>query len=62
MPTNTPGYAIRYETGFERMEITIFKLSLNYIQKILEMSEHRSPRICFGKLKSLSINKTDKYN
>ena len=50
---STPEYAIRYETGVERMEITIYKLTSNYIKKILEMPEHRFPRICFDKLKRL---------
>ena len=33
LPQNTPGYAIRLETGVERMEIKIFKIILNYIHK-----------------------------
>ena len=56
LPNNTPGYDIRREFGMINLEFNIFKQVLNFIFKILKMSEDRFPRICFEKLRSLALS------
>ena len=60
LPKNTPGYAIRAEANIEKIEVVIFSLTLNYIQKLLEMQDDRLPKICFKRLLHLSKNETEK--
>ena len=60
LPKNTLGYAIKAETNIERIEVVIFSLTLNYIQKLLEMQDVRVPKICFKRLLHLSKNETEK--
>ena len=64
LPRNTPGYSIRADTGIERIEVVLFSLVLNFIQRILEMPEYRLPKICLKRLLQLSKNnvKDEKYN
>ena len=59
LPLNTPSYALKLETGTQRLSIQIFKNCLSWINKILEMEDNRYPRICFLKLVDL-FNKFDK--
>lgn len=54
VPQNKPNYAIRIETGSPQIALQIFKLTLNWLDKIFEMEEERYPRICFEKLKYLA--------
>ena len=54
LPRNTPGYALRQELGLDNIELTCFKLVLNFTQRVLEMEEDGYPKICFNKLKKLS--------
>lgn len=64
LPGNTPGYAIRAEFGMEKIEVIIFSLTLNFIERILQMKEERLPKICFKRLQSLAKqgNIDEKYN
>lgn len=64
IPPNTPGYAIRLETGVTSLSTKVFKLTLNLIEKILNMESNRLPKICLLKLISLAKTKknTYKYN
>lgn len=62
LPQNTPGYAIRLELGVDRIEITVFKLILNFIHKILAMPDHRYPKICLKKMMSNRQDTLVKYD
>lgn len=64
LPGNTPGYAIRAETGMEKIEVIIFNLTLNFIQNILQKNEERLPKICFKRLQFLAKQGSadEKYN
>lgn len=61
MPPNTPGYAVRIETGCTPLSVHIFKRILNWLIKILEMDDERYPELCFNKLYKL-VNYDSKYN
>ena len=67
MPNNRPGYVIRTEIGIESMQVTIFRVLLNFIKRILEMQEERIPKICLKKLIELAnrtynwVNQIKKY-
>lgn len=50
----TPGYAIRLETGSSKLSVKFFELVLNYIEKILLMSDSRYLKLCFLRLKRIS--------
>lgn len=64
LPFNTPGYAVRLETGNRKLIAIGFKLALNFIEKILDMDSDRYPQKCFLKLKRLAENNNviSKYN
>lgn len=64
VPQNTPNYAIRLETGSPHLALRIFRMTLNWIVKILGMEEEQYPRICFEKLKTLADRNVSniKYN
>lgn len=62
VPITTPDAIIRLETGRVKFAFNIFKMSLNWIQKIMTMDNHRYPKLCFKQQLRL-INSTDiKYN
>ncbi|XP_015124438.1 uncharacterized protein LOC107046348 [Diachasma alloeum] len=50
LPKNTPSCALRLETGLLRVEYAVCKATLNYIIKILEMEDHRLPKICLRRM------------
>lgn len=56
LPKNTPGYALRLELGLTILSATVFKLTLNLIEKIILIADDRDPKICFNCLKSLTQN------
>ena len=56
LPANTPDYGIRLETGNPHISVVIFKLILNWIDKLIRMNENRYPKIAFLRLKELAIN------
>lgn len=58
LPKCTPGYGVRMETNSSHLLVRIFKLILNWIEKILEMSQERYPRISFERLRNLSMRKS----
>lgn len=64
LPNNTPGYALRLETGMYALESNIFQQVLNFIEKILKMPEDRYAKICFKRLIALKHfeSKNNKYN
>lgn len=62
VPRNTPDSAIRLETGRVKYAFNIFKMTLNWLLKILNMSDERYPKLCF-KQQLLLIGSSDKkYN
>ena len=64
LPRNTPNYAVRLETGRPHLAVTIFKLALGWLNKLLNMDSSRYPYKCFVKLCNLESNKSNltKYN
>ena len=64
LPQCTPNYAVRIEMGRVHLAVTVFKLVLRWIQKILLMPSERYPHICFQRLLLLDRNSTniEKYN
>lgn len=50
LPINTPAYAVRVEFGKTRLSAKVFKLCLNYIQKVKMMTEDRYPRAMLAEL------------
>lgn len=64
LPQNTPNYAIRLETGSQKIACKVFKLTLNLIEKILNMGNERYPKICLLQLiNQLELSKCNtKYN
>jgi hypothetical protein len=62
----TPSWALRLEVGKRKVSHTIFKNSLAWLKKILEMALCRYPRICFDRLFELSLSEEprnyDKFN
>ena len=60
----TPNYAVRLETGRSHLGVLVFKQTLNWLIKIMAMSDERTPKICL--LKQISLMSLDsklcKYN
>jgi hypothetical protein len=56
LSNTTPSWALRLEVGRRKVSHTIFKSSLAWLKKILEMPSNRYPRICFDKLYELSLS------
>lgn len=54
IPKCSPNYAVRVETGSTRISVCIFRFLLNWIEKILKMSDVRYPKKCFLRLRELS--------
>ena len=58
LPNNTPGYAIRHETGMESIGLTVFKLILNLTAEyILKMTNSRLTRVCFFSITNILFRK-----
>ena len=55
LPINTPGSAIRLEVDRSPVQFFVLKYALSWTEKILEMPADRYPKICFEKLKALSL-------
>lgn len=64
VPINTPAYAVRLETGRKRLEVRVFKLILTMMERILQMSDERYPKICFNRLRDTKFlpDLNEKYN
>ena len=64
LPANTPGYAIRQELCLENMQLTIFKLLIHFIIKILKMPDDGLSKIYVlrNRLDSEKSNILSKYN
>ena len=64
LPSCTPGYAVRLETGRAHLSLKIFKLVLDWISKVILMPINRYPKVVFMKLLELSKNQNCilKYN
>lgn len=61
MPINTPGYTIRLEIGRNHLSCEISKLILNWIEKILNMTDNRYPKKCLMRLRKMEkMKKEDK--
>lgn len=55
LPRNTPSYAVRAEFGLTALRVEVFKLGLNYLQKINNMSNDRYPKWVLSDLRDLYI-------
>ena len=65
LPLNTPDCVLRLETGNSPIALVVFKLTLKWIIKLINMENFRYPKICFLKLKDLAQRfptNNDKYN
>jgi len=54
LPSGTPGYMIRTETGRCEVKAIVVKRVLKFWAKILDMEEDRIPRLIYNKLVNLS--------
>ena len=50
LPTGTPGYLLRTETGSIKLSIEVLKRALNFLEKITRMDPDRFPKICLDEL------------
>ena len=60
---NTPDHLVRLETGSIKLSFYVFKLTVNWLEKLLTMNSSRLPKICFQR--QISLLKTDcdiRYN
>lgn len=64
LPKCTPAYAVRIETKNPHLSVHIFKLILNWTEKILKIDDNRLPKIAYNKIRALNsgIGKKYKYN
>ncbi|KAG5882477.1 hypothetical protein JTB14_004604 [Gonioctena quinquepunctata] len=63
LPSNSPDYAVRLDTGRVKISYAIFKSTPNFLEKLLVMEDNRLPKICFSRLVSLNYTGVDiKYN
>jgi hypothetical protein len=46
----TPNWAVRMEFGRVKLSVSVFKKSLSWLKKILNMTDSRYPKVCFKKL------------
>lgn len=53
LPECTPGFALRLELGLSSIAVTLTKMCINWIIKILKMSTDRLPKICYMRLLQL---------
>lgn len=51
---STPDNAVRIESGVLPISYLMFKSTLNWLEKILDMDRRRIPRLCFDRLRELS--------
>ncbi|UYV66824.1 DHRS2 [Cordylochernes scorpioides] len=56
LPSYTPGYILRAETGRNSLDITVRKLTLKFWTRILKMDGSRLPSICLAHLWDISIS------
>ncbi|UYV77619.1 hypothetical protein LAZ67_15001751 [Cordylochernes scorpioides] len=56
LPSYTPGYILRAETGRNSLDITVKKLTLKFWTRILKMDGSRLPSICLAHLWDISIS------
>ncbi|UYV63735.1 hypothetical protein LAZ67_2005461 [Cordylochernes scorpioides] len=56
LPSYTPGYILRAETGRNSLDITVKKLTLKFWTRILKMDGRRLPSICLAHLWDISIS------
>lgn len=59
-PPNTPGYALRLELGLNNLATRALSLTINFIARVLSMSEVRLPRVCWNRLVFLLDKETNK--
>jgi len=62
LPSTTSGALLRIETGYIHLSYLIFKLSLNFLLKLLKMDENRLPKICFKRQVTLLSNSSPHLN
>lgn len=62
LPRCTPGFILRLETGLSNLSQLVFKLALNWLQKLLTMRGNRYPRLCYLRLLELDSKKISCYN
>ena len=64
LSSNTPGYAIRFETGTSTPILEVVKRVVNWCQKIALMFDTRFSKICFLKLRDMAAKDPTnvKYN
>lgn len=60
----TPHYAIRLETGRDKIESKVVKSALNWFNRVKNMQETRLPKICLARLEEIDKSKVNniKYN
>lgn len=47
LPRCTPGYVIRLDINIDHISIPVLEAAMKWVIKILEMPEHRLPKVCF---------------
>lgn len=57
LPISTPGYLLRLELGLVPIAVRIFRLTLSWIIKILDMDDSRLPKICYLRHLALFVNR-----
>ncbi|UYV61997.1 hypothetical protein LAZ67_1007380 [Cordylochernes scorpioides] len=55
LPRYIPGYIVRLETGRISLTFTTIKLILKYFIRLQEMEENRLPKLCWNRLKEISL-------
>lgn len=61
LPKCTPEYALRIEIATSHLSVLIFKLILNWVERILKMEDNRLPKIAYKRLKALNPGETKKF-
>ena len=65
LPKCTPHYAVRYETQLTSIEVVVFKLTLNWISRMIKMENNRYPKVMLHILFERNLderNNSEKYN
>ncbi|UYV66972.1 hypothetical protein LAZ67_4003502 [Cordylochernes scorpioides] len=55
LPRYIPGYIVRLETGRISLTFTTIKLILKYFIRLQKMEENRLPKLCWNRLKEISL-------
>ncbi|UYV64540.1 hypothetical protein LAZ67_3001142 [Cordylochernes scorpioides] len=55
LPRYIPGYIVRLETGRLSLTFTTIKLIMKYFIRLQEMEENRLPKLCWNRLKEISL-------